>query len=77
MRIEQVQAKKAGLVGALMDLGLIVGALLSMGGAPTKHSTFFIEAAQPAAAEVASTAPDSISPGEEIADRDSLDQQLD
>ena len=80
MRVEQAQEKKGwhdGLVGALMDLALIVGAVLSMGSAPTKQATSSIEAAKPEAAEFASTTPDSISPGEAIADRDVLDLQLD
>ena len=80
MRIQQAQAKKGskdGLVGAVMGLALVAGALLSMGGAPTKHSTSFIEVAKPGAAQFASTTPNSISPGEAIAERDTLDLQLD
>ena len=48
-----------------------------MGGARTTHGTSSIEAAKPEAAEFASATPDSISPGEAIADRDVLDLQLD
>jgi hypothetical protein len=75
MRVEQAQAKKGwhdGLVGALMDLALITGAVLSMGSAPTKQATFSIEAAKPEAVEFA-----SITPGEEIAEKNTLDLQLD
>ncbi len=80
MRVEQAQAKKGSrdfLVGALMDLALIVGAVLSMGSAPAKQATFSVEAAKPGAAAFASTPPDGISPCEEIADSDRLDLQLD
>jgi hypothetical protein len=86
MRVEQAQAKKGPngvLLRVLMGLALVAGALLSMGSAPTELATsselttFFIEVAKPGAAEAASTTPDSISPGEEIAERDSLDLQLD
>ncbi len=79
MKIEQAQAKKGSknhLVGAVMGLAL-VGALLSVAGARTTHGTSSIEAATSEAAEFASATPDSISPGEAIADRDVLDLQLD
>ena len=86
MRVEQAQAKKGskdGLLSVLMGLVLVTGALLSLGVPPTELdtsselATSFIEVAKPEAAELASSTPDSISPGEEIAERDSLDFQLD
>jgi hypothetical protein len=80
MRTEQAQAKKGSkdvLFGALGGLALVAGALLSMGGASAKHATSFVEVGRPGAAELASTTPDSISPGEAIAERDTLDIQLD
>jgi hypothetical protein len=80
MRIEQAQAKKGskvGLVGALLVLALFAGALVSMGGAPTKRAASSIEVARPEATTFVSATPESISPREEIADRDSLDLQLD
>jgi len=75
MRIEQTQAKtgsKNRLAGAVMGLALVAGAFLSMGSAPSKPATSSIEAA-----ELASTTPDGISPGEAIAERDTLELQLD
>ncbi|HEX5855509.1 MAG TPA: hypothetical protein VFZ57_07805 [Thermoanaerobaculia bacterium] len=75
MRFEQV--KRAGLVAATMDLAFVAGVLLSMGGTPSKHSAFFIEAGKPEAAELATAAPDGDSPREEIADSANLDLQLD
>jgi hypothetical protein len=86
MRIEEAQAKKGskdGLLSVLMGLVLVTGAVLSLGVAPTELdtspelATSFIEVAKPEAAELVSSTPDSISPGEEIAERDSLDFQLD
>lgn len=80
MRVEQAQAKKrpkGGLLGAVMGLVLVAGAFLSLGNAPTKHATFSVEVAKPEAAEFSSTTPDSISPGEAIADSAVLDLQLD
>lgn len=80
MRTEREQARKGSmsrLVGAAMGLALVSVALLSMGGVQTKHATSFIEAARPEAAVLASTVPGSISPGQEVADRDVLDLQLD
>jgi hypothetical protein len=65
------------LSGVLMSGLLAAGVLLVTGGAGTTHAGSLIEAARPAAAESASSAPDRISPGEEIADRDTLDLQLD
>jgi hypothetical protein len=80
MRTEQAHAKKGSrnrLVGAVMGLALVAGALLSMGSTPTKRATSSVEAARPEAAAFASTTPDSISPRDAIADRDTLDLQLD
>ena len=86
MRIEEAQAKKGsknGLLSVLMGLVLVTGALLSLGvpltelDTSSELATSFIEVAKPGAAEAASTTPDSISPCEEIAERDSLDLQLD
>jgi hypothetical protein len=80
MRVEQAQANAGSkdlLVAAVMDLALVVAAVLSMGSAPTKHATFSIESAKPEAAESVSTTPEGTSPGEVIAERDSLDLQLD
>lgn len=79
MRIEQTQAKrgsKDGLVGVLMSLVLVAGTLLSL-RAPTKLATSFTEVGKPEAAQLASTTPDGISSGEEIAESNSLDLQLD
>ena len=75
MKIEQTQAKtgsKNRLAGAVMGLAFVAGAFLSMGSAPTKPATSSIEAT-----ERVSSTPDSISPGEAIAERDTLDLQLD
>ncbi len=79
MRVEQAQAKMDSenvLSGALMSLLLVAGVLLSL-GAPTKLATSFVEVGRPEAAELASTTPDSISPGVEIAETASPDLQLD
>jgi hypothetical protein len=85
MRIEQPQAKRGpngGLMAMTMGLVLVAGVFLTL-VAPTELdksselATSLIEVAEPEAAELASTTPDSISPGEEIAERDSLDFQLD
>jgi hypothetical protein len=79
MRVEQARAKMGAedfLSGALMSLLLAAGVLLSF-GAPAKHATSSIEVGRPEAAKFASTTPDVILPGEEIADRDTLDLQLD
>ena len=80
MKTEQAQTKKGTkelLTGAVMALVLVSGALLSVEGASTKGAASSVEAVRPPAAESASAAADSISPGEAIADRDVLDQQLD
>jgi hypothetical protein len=80
MRIERAQSKKGSsnsLAAAVMGLALVSGAVLAMGNAAAKHAQSSIGAANPQAAELASTRPDSISPREEIADRDVLDLQLD
>ena len=79
MRIEQAQAKrgsKDGLLGVLMSLVLVAGGLLSL-RAPTQLATSFTEVGKPEAAELVSTTPDGISPGEAIAESNSLDLQLD
>ncbi len=65
------------LVVSVMALALASGALLSIGAARTAHATPSIRAARPAATVSASTMPDTISPGEAIADREVLDLQLD
>jgi hypothetical protein len=77
MKIEYARAKKwkAGLLGAMAGLALVAGTLLAMGAAPTKHPTSFVEAVKPEVA--ASATSDRISAREAIADRDSLDLQLD
>ncbi|MGZ6971778.1 MAG: hypothetical protein ACXVID_08955 [Thermoanaerobaculia bacterium] len=80
MRIERAEAKKGSrsfLVAVLMDLGLIVAAILSMGSTPSGHATPSVEAASGEAATSASTARNSVWPREAIADRDRLDLQLD
>jgi hypothetical protein len=59
-----------------MSLLFVAGVLLSF-GAPTKHATSSIEVARPGAAELVASSPDSISPGEEIAETASPDLQLD
>ena len=79
MRIERTQAKKGsrnGLVGAVMGLALVAGTLLSL-GARTEPATSSIEVGKPEAVNLVSTTADRISPREEIADRDTLDLQLD
>lgn len=80
MKTEQAQPKKGlktRLLGAVMGLALVAGALLSMGSAATEHATSFVEVGRPQAAELTPTTPDSVSPGEAIAESDSLDLQLD
>jgi len=80
MRNEQAQAKnesKDALLGVLMGLVLVAGAVLSLGVAPTELATSFTEVGKPEAAKLVSTTPDSISPGEAIAESNSLDLQLD
>jgi hypothetical protein len=80
MRIERAEAKKASrsfLVAVVMDLGLIVAAILSMGSTPSKHATPSVKAANAKAATFASTARNSVGPREAIADRDTLELQLD
>ena len=79
MRVGQAKAKMDSedvLSGALMSLLLVAGVLLSLGG-PTKLATSFVEVGRPEATESASTTPDSVSPGEEIAETASPDLQLD
>ena len=80
MRNEQAhenKGSKEGLLGVLMGLVLVAGAILSLGVAPTGHDTFFIEAVKPEAVESVSTTPDTVSPGEAIAEENTLDFQLD
>jgi hypothetical protein len=55
---------------------LVAGGLLSL-RAPTQLATSFTEVGKPEAAELVSTTPDGISPGEAIAESNSLDLQLD
>ena len=79
MRIEQAKAKVDSedvLSGALMSLLLVAGVLLSF-GAPTKLATSFVEVGRPEAAELVASTPDSISPGEAIAETATPDLQLD
>ena len=74
MRVERTHARtgwKDLLVSGVIDLALVVAALLSMASAPAKSATL-IQAAKPRAVEVAAT-----TPHEAIADRDTLDLQLD
>ena len=80
MTIERAETKKGSrsfLVAVVMDLGLIVAAILSMGSTPSRHATPSVEAARAEAAAFASAAPLSGGPREAIADRDRLDLQLD
>ena len=79
MRIEKAQAKKEskdGPLGVLMSLALVAGVVLSL-KAPTQFATSFTEVGKPEAAELVSSTPDSFSPGEAIAQSNSLDLQLD
>ena len=80
MSAERTQAKnrmKSDLVGAVTGLALVASALFSLGGSPTTYATPLTKAGKPEAARVASTAPERVSPGEAVADRDTLDLQLD
>ena len=80
MRNEEAQAKRASkncLVGAVMDLALVAGAVLSMGSAPTKHATSPSSPPGPRPPRPSPPRRISISPGEANADSDSLDLQLD
>jgi hypothetical protein len=63
--------RKDLLVSAVIDLALVVAALLSMRSAPAQQATSYMEA-RPGVAAVEST-----TPREAIADRDTLDLQLD
>lgn len=81
MRTERVQESKRaksgnGLVGALMGLVLVVGAIISM-GAPTKHANAETRMVQPRAAQLDAVASDRVSSDQANADRDTLDLQLD
>jgi len=72
MRVEQAQAKRGPrgrLMGAVMGLAFVAGIFLSL-VAPTELDTA-------EAAGLVSSTPQSVSPGEAIADRDTLDLQLD
>ncbi|HSB63166.1 MAG TPA: hypothetical protein VLJ18_03325 [Thermoanaerobaculia bacterium] len=74
MRVEQAHARterKNLLVSALIDLALVIAALLSMRSAPAQPAAPYIEARPGAAAVISAT------PGEAVADRDTLDLQLD
>ena len=86
MRIDEAKAKeesKDDLLGALMGLVLVAGAVLSLGVAPTELDTNFTDVGSPQAAGVVSTSPDTISPAMTIAANNtadassSLDLQLD
>jgi hypothetical protein len=86
MRNEQAhenKGSKEGLLGMLMGLVLVAGAILSLGVAPTELDRNFIDVGKPEAAGVVSTPPDNISPAETIAANNtvdassSLDLQLD
>lgn len=77
MRNEHAETKrgwKPGLVGTLAGLAFAAGTLLATGVAPAKHATSFAAVKSEAAA---SATPDRVSPREAIADRDTLDLQLD
>jgi hypothetical protein len=72
MRVGQAQAKRGPrgrLMGAVMGLAFVAGVFLSL-VAPTELDTA-------EAAGLVSSTPQSVSPGEAIADRDTLDLQLD
>jgi hypothetical protein len=76
MRNEHAETKrgwKAGLAGAAAGLTLVAGTLLATGGAPATHATSFAAKSEAAA----SATPDRVSPREAIAERDTLDLQLD
>ena len=78
MRVEQAQAKKEskdGLLSVLMGLVLVAGVLLSL-RAPTQLATSFTEVGRPEAAELVSNTPDSISPGEAIAESNGSGSRL-
>ncbi|MGE5717542.1 MAG: hypothetical protein ACM369_12910 [Acidobacteriota bacterium] len=78
MRIENARSKRGSRsfpAAVVMDLGLVVAALLSMGSTPAKQAKLSVEAARPVAAALATQG--SITPREAIADRDTLDLQLD
>lgn len=77
MRIEQAQAKRGSkdrLLGAVMGLALVAGAVLSLGVAPTELDGNFMDAGKPEAAGLFSTPPDNVSPAETIAENNSLDE---
>ena len=76
MRIERAKAKmgsRAVLAGVVAGLTLAAGTLLATGGAPPKRATSSVSKSE----ALASATADRISPREAIADRDSLDLQLD
>ncbi|MFI5120806.1 MAG: hypothetical protein ACHQM4_10345 [Thermoanaerobaculia bacterium] len=79
MKVERAQAKsgsKGGLLGAVMGLTLVAGVFLSL-VAPTQLDTSLIEVGQPETAALALATPGGPSPSEVIAERSSLDLQLD
>lgn len=79
MRVEQTRANMGPedvLSGALISLLFVAGVLLSF-GAPTKHAMSSSEVARPEAAELVTSTPDSISPGEETAETASPELQPD
>jgi hypothetical protein len=79
MRVGQARAKsepRGRLMGAVMGLAFVAGVFLSL-IAPTELDTAFIAAGKAEAAELVYSTPQSVSPGEAIADRDTLDLQLD
>jgi hypothetical protein len=67
--------RKGGLLGAVTGLVFVAGFLLTL-VAPTELDQPFVGVGTPEAAEIISAAPNGISPGEEIAERDVLDLQL-
>ena len=79
MRVGQARAKngpRGRLMGAVMGLAFVAGVFLSL-LAPTELDTAFIAAGKAEAAELVSSTPQSVSPGEAIAEKDTLDLQLD
>jgi len=86
MRIDEAKAKeesKDDLLGALMGLVLVAGAVLSLGVAPTELDNNFTDVGRPEALGLVSTSPDDVSPAVTIAanntadESSSLDLQLD
>ena len=71
------KSKKRVLVAVMVGLAFIAEALLSMGGAPSKHGAALAGVSSPAATGLASAPPDVVSPHDANADRDTLELQLD